>query len=380
MIIIDIFLLYPISVMDLNENDIVNVKDLSLNESPFKECDLQVLKLNDSTCRQWQDSPFQIRDDINKKVVIYDKDVKQLKADAIVNPTNESLTQLDFVNHMAGLELENYIRRKVRQCATGEVKLTPGFRSNYKYILHAVPPKYQAKYKTAAETALFHTYFRILETMIERKIRTAVIPTLATPKCNLPFDDNFHMQLRIIRRMLEKKGSDFDRIVISISNGQPYAKIFFSYFPRTNLDLELACFHLGPTVGGSNGEPIIPEREIRIKPKPAAIVYNHNHNLTTVTDAYGLSKNVDYYNNSGGSSSYGRGYDGESPVSVQCDRVYMDKEGSSSHYERSIDLTSGLDLSTVVGRTEFSKMRDDLDKKASPVRSASGANTGCSIF
>lgn len=215
--------------------------------------------------RKWPQSPFPVDQDINEKVVIHDGDIAQLSADAIVNPTNETLSQLDFVSHMAGPELEAHIRKKVERCATGEVELTPGFRSNFKYILHAVPPKYQPKYKTAAETALFHTYFRILETMIERKIRTVVMPTLATPKCNLPFEDNIHMQLRIIRRMLEKKGEYFDRILIKVEHVQPYASLFYCYFPRDKLDEELACYTLDTSIGGPNGEPVIPEREIRIK-------------------------------------------------------------------------------------------------------------------
>lgn len=284
--------------------DTIDVKALQVPPSTFSVADLEELKSN-CIGRRWARTPFPIDQDMNERVILYDGDIELLRAEAIVNPTNENLNQLDYVSKLAGPELELFIKRKVRLCATGDVRVTPGFASNYKHIIHAVPPKYQAKYKTAAETALFHTYFRILETMIEKKIRTVVMPALVTSKCNLPMEDNCNLQLRIVRRILEKKRHEFDRIVIHArENVNVYLTPFFCYFPRSHLDEDVACYHFTSSLGGANGEPVIPEREIRIKSKPAAL----------------LDQN-----------------------------------------DNSIDLTSGLDLSTVVGKTEFSKMREDLD-------------------
>lgn len=262
--------------------------------------DLELIKSGGQT-RKWSVAPFPIDENINKKVVLYDGGIELLRADAIVNPTNENLTLLNLVNKLAGPELESYIKKRIRVCSTGDVRVTPGFRSNFKFIIHAVPPKYQPKYRTAAETALFHSYFRILETMIEKGIRTVVMPTLTTPKCNLPIDDNIHMQLRIIRRILEKKGDQFDKIVVSVADAEQYSGLFYCYFPQSSVDEEIACYRLGTSIGGQNGEPVIPEREIRIKSKPAIL----------------------------------------------------------DPSDKSIDLTSGLDLSTVVGNTAFSRMHDD---------------------
>lgn len=282
--------------------DTIDVKELQINSSSLTEADLEEYK---SKCvsRRWARSPFPIDQEINKRVILYDGDIELLRAEAIVNPTNENLNQLSYVSKLAGPELDNYIRRKIRLCATGDVRVTPGFESQYGNIIHAVPPKYQPKYKTAAETALFHTYFRIFETMIEKRLRTVVMPPLVTSKCNLPMEDNCNLQLRIIRRILEKKSHEFDRIVIHACNNSMefYLRHFYCYFPQTSLDEDVACYHFDGSLGGANGEPVIPEREIRIKSKPA-----------------GLSDN-------------------------------------------SIDLSSGLDLSTVVGKTAFSKMREDLD-------------------
>lgn len=281
--------------------DCVDVRLLNANESPLSAQDLDLCDSQGET-KKWPRTPFPIDADLNKRVVIYDGDIALLRADAIVNPTNENLTQLDIVGKLAGPDLESYIKKRGRLCPTSQVRLTPGFKSNFQHIIHAVPPKYQAKYQTAAETALFHTYFRILETMIERRIRTLVMPPLASLKCNIPIEENCHMQLRVIRRILEKKRNDIDRIVILVNKCDQYIVPFFCYFPTTSVDEKMACYKLND-IGGPNGEPVIPEREIRIKSKPAN--------------------------------------------------------------DQSIDLTSGLDLSTVVGKTAFSKMRDDLDKQYS---------------
>lgn len=281
--------------------DSVDVRVLTVNESPLSEEDLELCKSLGDT-KKWPRTPFPIDADLNKRVILYDGGIELLRAEAIVNPTNENLTQLDFVAKLAGSDLENHIKKRGRLCPTSDVRLTPGFKSNFQYIIHAVPPKYQTKYQTATETALFHTYFRILETMIEKKIRTIVMPPLTTTKCNLPIEENSHMQLRVIRRILEKKRNEIDRIVILTNKSDAYTIPFFCYFPRSAIDENMACYKLND-IGGLNGEPVIPEREIRIKSKPAN--------------------------------------------------------------DQSIDLTSGLDLSTVVGKTAFSKMRDDLDKQCS---------------
>ena len=287
--------------------DTVDVSDLQVADSTLTQTDLEFYKSNQDLVRNWSRSPISIDDDLNKRVFLYDGDIELISAEAIVNPTNEALTELAYVLKVAGPDLTEYIKRKTRNCATGEVCITPGFNSNYKHIIHAVPPKFQPKYRTAAESALFHTYFRILETMIEKKIRTIVMPILSTVKSNFPLADNCELQIRIIRRMLENKRHYFDKLVIHVKDIELHATCFYSYFPRSSLDLEIACYCLPCSLGGPNGEPVIPEREIRIKSKPAVI--------------------------SGGS------------------------------YEDSIDLSTGLDLSTVVGKTAFSKMREDIEQQ-----------------
>lgn len=48
-------------------------------------------------------------------------------------------------------------------CRTGEAKLTKGYNLPARYVIHTVGPKYNVKYQTAAESALFSCYFKVLQ-------------------------------------------------------------------------------------------------------------------------------------------------------------------------------------------------------------------------
>ena len=50
-------------------------------------------------------------------------------------------------------------------CRTGEAKLTKGYQLPSRYVIHTVGPRFNAKYKTAAENALFSCYRSVLMLM-----------------------------------------------------------------------------------------------------------------------------------------------------------------------------------------------------------------------
>lgn len=48
-------------------------------------------------------------------------------------------------------------------CKTGEAKLTKGYNLPARYIIHTVGPRYNLKYITAAESALYSCYRNVLQ-------------------------------------------------------------------------------------------------------------------------------------------------------------------------------------------------------------------------
>ena len=50
----------------------------------------------------------------------------------------------------------------VAACRTGEAKLSKGFRLPARYVIHTVGPRYNIKYRTAAESALYNSYRNVL--------------------------------------------------------------------------------------------------------------------------------------------------------------------------------------------------------------------------
>ena len=95
------------------------------------------------------------------------------------------------------------------------------------------------------------------------------------------------------------------------------------YFPRCENEEIYACYKLPYDLGGLNGEPLIPERKIRVVDQP--IKFSRH------------TSQIDY-------NEYAGAYD-------------LDFDD-----DKSIDLESGLESSVIVGKTSFAKMKNDVGK------------------
>ena len=59
-----------------------------------------------------------------------------------------------------------YIRLEyllISACKTGDAKLTKGYKLTARYVVHTVGPRYNLKYKTAAESALYSSYRSVMQ-------------------------------------------------------------------------------------------------------------------------------------------------------------------------------------------------------------------------
>ncbi|XP_065148832.2 ganglioside-induced differentiation-associated protein 2 [Paramisgurnus dabryanus] len=218
-------------------------------------------------------SPFSFRQDINSKIVLFNGDVALLNCTAIVNTSNETLTDKnpvsDSIHRHAGPELKDELL-KLKGCRTGEAKMTEGFNLAARFIIHTVGPKYKAKYRTAAESSLYSCYRNVMQLAKEYGMGSVGFCVINTVKRAYPLEDAIHIALRTVRRFLENHGENIETVVFAVSDVEEpvYMKLMPLYYPRSKSEEKASLPLLPADIGNAEGEPVVPERQIRIAEKP----------------------------------------------------------------------------------------------------------------
>ncbi|GKA54744.1 protein GDAP2 [Tanacetum coccineum] len=218
-------------------------------------------------------SRFPVDHQVNSKVYLWRGNPWNLEVDAVVNSTNENMDEAHCspgLHAAAGPDLAEECAT-LGGCRTGMAKVTNAYDLPARRVIHTVGPKYAVKYHTAAENALSHCYRSCLELLIENGLQSIAMGCIYTEAKNYPREPAAHVAIRTIRRFLEKQKDRIAAVVfctITANDTEIYKRLLPLYFPRDRKEEKIAVMKLPADVGDENGETIIDERKIRIKPLP----------------------------------------------------------------------------------------------------------------
>jgi O-acetyl-ADP-ribose deacetylase (regulator of RNase III) len=146
---------------------------------------------------------------MSKRIEIHKGDITKLKVDAIVNAANTSLLGgggVDGAIHRAaGPELLEF-NWKLGGCATGEAKISPGFKLSAKFIIHTVGPVWNGGKKNE-DKLLANCYKNSLKLAIEKKIKTIAFPAISAGVYRFPLERATKIAVDEVKKFLEKNES-----------------------------------------------------------------------------------------------------------------------------------------------------------------------------
>ncbi|MCK4433780.1 MAG: O-acetyl-ADP-ribose deacetylase [Methanomicrobia archaeon] len=144
-----------------------------------------------------------------ERIEIIKEDITKQKVDAIVNAANNSLLGgggVDGAIHRAaGPELLEECKT-LNGCATGEAKITKGYKLPAKYVIHTVGPVWHGGDKNEDEY-LARCYNNCFRLAVHYDIKTIAFPSISTGAYGFPLERAAKIAVAQTKKFLEKNTS-----------------------------------------------------------------------------------------------------------------------------------------------------------------------------
>ena len=148
-------------------------------------------------------------DSISDRIVVLEGDITRQRVDAIVNAANSTLLGgggVDGAIHRAaGPELLAECRT-LGGCATGQAKITRGYKLPAKWVIHTVGPVWHGG--SRGEDELLASCYRSCFALVEQHgIKTVAFPSISTGAYGFPMDRAARIAVRETKDFLARNQS-----------------------------------------------------------------------------------------------------------------------------------------------------------------------------
>jgi O-acetyl-ADP-ribose deacetylase (regulator of RNase III) len=160
---------------------------------------------------------------MNEKIELLKGDITKVEVDAIVNAANTTLLGgggVDgAVHRAAGPELLEECST-LGGCATGDAKITKGYRLPARYVIHTPGPVWRGGTKGEPDL-LASCYRKSLELAVENGCKSVAFPSISCGVYGYPFDQAAQIAIREVSSFIQKD-SRLEKVIFVCFSQEAY--------------------------------------------------------------------------------------------------------------------------------------------------------------